>query len=299
MIGAARLFAVAACLLAACAASWGYVFNGMTWPTSRVVMHLQLGASGRLSDGSASWNVAAEDALGIWNQYLRNLQFSVVRNSSATPWDGDEVNNVFFSSDLYGSGFGDAVAVTTSWSVGNRRIEADTVFNANLDWNSYRGDLKSSMSGDTVYDLRRVALHEFGHTLGLSHPDERGQNANAIMNSHVSDVDHLLADDIRGGQALYGVRPSVGRRATFTKPAALRIETAQPSYVFRGTADSTRVRAVYLVNSRLGARRFFKATGLQFWTRRLSIVPGRNVISLYVLTPDGARVKVAQCVVTR
>jgi hypothetical protein len=298
MIGEARIFAVAACLLATCAQSRGYAFLGETWRTSPVVMHLQLGASGPLIDGSATWNVSAEDALAIWNGYLRNLQFSVVRNSTVAPGDGDDVNNIFFSSDIYGSGFGDAVAVTTEWRIGTRRTEADTIFNVNLDWNSYRGNLKRSTSGDTLYDLHRVALHEFGHALGLDHPDEHGQNVAAIMNSHVSNVDHLLSDDIRGGQALYGARPS-GARATFTRPDALRIETRLSSYVFRGTADPSRATAVYLVNSRLGARRLFKATGLRFWNRRLSILPGRNVISLYVRTPAGARVKVGQRVVSR
>ena len=52
-------------------------------------------------------------------------------------------------------------------------------------------------------DLFRVTLHEFGHVLGLDHPDQAGQTVKAIMNSRVSDVDNLTTDDVYGAQALY------------------------------------------------------------------------------------------------
>jgi hypothetical protein len=48
-----------------------------------------------------------------------------------------------------------------------------------------------------------VALHEFGHVLGLDHPDEFGQSVDAIMNSTVGDLDKLLFDDILGAYSLY------------------------------------------------------------------------------------------------
>jgi len=281
---------------------WGYALLDSKWSTREIVMYLQLGSSsGALIDGSPSWDASAEDALAIWNQYLANVKFTVVRNSSVAPGDGDNVNNVFFDNTFYGSGFGSAVAITTEWTrnSGRTRIEADTVFNSNLDWNSYRGNLRNAAGGGTLYDLHRVALHEFGHTLGLDHPDEHGQTVTAIMNSRVSNIDSLQADDIRGAQSIYGASAASQGLASFTQPRASQISTISGRYLLRGRADFVRVNAVFVTNSRFGLRRYFKATGVSRWKLSMPLAPGRNVLRLYVSTPGASRVKVAKRVIVR
>ena len=56
-------------------------------------------------------------------------------------------------------------------------------------------------------DMKRTALHEFGHVLGLDHPDQTTppQTEDAIMTSTVTDIDSLQLDDIYGAKTLYGV----------------------------------------------------------------------------------------------
>jgi hypothetical protein len=91
------------------------------------------------------------------------------------------------------------LAVTITYTSGLRRVESDVVFKASLPWDSYRGNLRAAT------DFKRVALHEFGHVLGLDHPDEAGQAVTALMNSTVSNLDGLVADDLSGAQAAYGI----------------------------------------------------------------------------------------------
>ena len=169
-------------------------------------MHLQLTHfSSALQDGSASWNASATDALNIWNQYVETVQFVAAEPSGSSGSDG--TNEVLFSGTVYGDSWPtNALAVTLRISSqGSVFTETDVLFNGNLKWNSYRGPLQRSVSGST-YDFHRVALHEFGHVLGLDHPDQQGQSVTAIMNSIISDLDQLADDDIAGARALYGVR---------------------------------------------------------------------------------------------
>lgn len=184
-----------------------YVFlqGSPRWPAGSIVMDLQLGPSSRaLDDGSVSWGESAERALSEWNPHLGDREFRVRRDSSVPIGDGNGFNNVFFSNLVFGRQFGsETLAVTTTWVRGPARAEGDVIFNNRWPWNSYRGPLREASNGTTLYDFRRIALHEFGHVLGLDHPDRAGQLVHAIMLSQTSDDDALMPDDIAGVRALY------------------------------------------------------------------------------------------------
>jgi hypothetical protein len=202
-----RIATIAVALIILCSALDAYVFTGARWPDGTIVMQLQLGSSGTLSDGSSSWGESAEGALATWNTVLSREQFRVVRDSTAPTGRGNGYNNVFFSSSIYGQSFDSstlAVTLTRYLVSTGQSTEDDVLFNTAFSWNSYSGPLRRASSGGTLVDFRRVALHEFGHVLGLDHPDQYGQSVAAIMNSRVSDTDRLQSDDVAGAAALYG-----------------------------------------------------------------------------------------------
>ncbi|MEY4814957.1 MAG: hypothetical protein RLZZ162_2030, partial [Verrucomicrobiota bacterium] len=176
------------------------------WPDGNIVMHLQLGPSTRLADGK-TWNSAAIDMLAEWNKQMVRSQFTTVADSSAAVGDGNRVNNVLFSSSIFGRTFGtDTLAVTTVWTQGGRRVESDVLFNSRFNWDSYRGPLRT---GANNAEFSRVALHEFGHVLGLDHPDTAGQFVSAIMNSRAGALDALTQDDRDGAAFLYASNAGV------------------------------------------------------------------------------------------
>jgi hypothetical protein len=169
-------------------------------------MHLSLSGPGyTLIDGSISWDQSATNALNIWNTYLAHMQFAVDHNSPLPLAEGDADNSAAFSDTVYGDSWGSGVlAVTSILSRDGITTEADVIFNQrDWNWDSYRGALRPG-----VVDFHRVALHEFGHVVGLNHPDDYGQHVPAIMNAYISNLDSLQSDDIAGGRYIYGTGPA-------------------------------------------------------------------------------------------
>ncbi|HWM23904.1 MAG TPA: matrixin family metalloprotease [Chthoniobacterales bacterium] len=187
--------------------SFGYVVTGQSWTRNRtVVMHLSLppGAE-NFQDGFNSFGESAEDALNIWNQHLAHMRFTVVRNSILPPRSFDGDTSVSMSDTIYGDPFGNNVlAVTLVTSRGSTMFEADVIFNDAYAYDSYRGNLQPG-----VQDFHRIALHEFGHVLGLGHPNQGPppQTVTAIMNSQIGNVDSLRTDDVSGAQSIYSSGP--------------------------------------------------------------------------------------------
>ncbi len=174
------------------------------WPAGTIPLRVMLGDTANLSDGS-SFNTSVRTATQTWNNFLGSTQFQTTF-ATGTAGNDNDVNELGFAATVFGKDFeGTTLAVTTGFSRGNERIEADIIFNTAYTWDSYRGNAR--FQGVTLTpDIQRVALHELGHVLGLDHPDQAdpAQTVNAVMNSRIGNLDTLASDDTEGGQQLYG-----------------------------------------------------------------------------------------------
>jgi YVTN family beta-propeller protein len=228
----------AACLFLAVSSAFGYALLGPFWPDgSTITMQLQLGSTNvKLQDGLGTWNNSAADALSLWNDQLATIQLAWVNNSTVPKLSGDGLSSVFFSNSVFGDDFGDDVLATTVYLTDehNDIDEADVVVNQAFSFNSYRGPLQAGAT-----DIHRVFLHEFGHVIGLAHPDGPSSNQMvvAIMNSAISNLDHLAPDDIDGASLLYGLK-FVGDDPRYSRvgdPFSYKIATNIPATSYQAS----------------------------------------------------------------
>lgn len=237
------LFLVVAVLTSSQLSARAYLLEGQSWTRDRTVqmqLSLESGVTPKTpcdgvpcgSDGFTSFNDSARDALlNVWNPNLAHVQFSAVMNSSVPPSKDDEEMSALFSDTVFGQSFGSGtLAITllnyrcdnsTNPQCGNVAFEeTDTIFNTLYEWDSYHGPLKPG-----IIDFHRVAIHEFGHTLGLDHPDQANppQTQPTIMHSTVNDVEAPTDDDIAGVHAIYDTGPAY--QSGNSAPALLNIST--------------------------------------------------------------------------
>ena len=123
-----------------------YLLFEQTWPPGDIFMEMQLGSSGALVDGSASWDECAIAALDEWNANLAGTgrRFNPIRSSARIPAQYDSINSVFWADDVFGTPFGAQTLAVASSVVRiedgvNTTTEVDVIFNSAQPFNCYRG----------------------------------------------------------------------------------------------------------------------------------------------------------------
>ncbi len=170
------------------------------------------------------------EAANKWGDQTTGLSISFTRDDrhpcagylSAIPEDGAKNASGFYC-DVCGDPFGtDVIAVTLSQSFGSRYTESDIVFNIGESWRVYDGTPISSL------DFRRVAVHEFGHLIGLDHEESNS----AIMAPFIGGIFNPTADDLNGSRDIYspatGGGDNGGNNGGGSAPA-IRVSLEEPS----------------------------------------------------------------------
>jgi hypothetical protein len=161
---------------------------------------------------NAAWNNGFNETLGYWNFYGNDV-FRRYTNPNNTLGANNSRNETGFLSDQqmrdeYNYPWGATTfAVCISWSVNNRIVESDIMFNPAWSWTNDRATAYGNAS--TVY-FQTVSLHEQGHAFGRSHSWISNPNygSPSVMNYwsrpfYLTEAYRVFADDAESIRAAY------------------------------------------------------------------------------------------------
>ena len=144
--------------------------TGTKWETAAASFY----ANG--TGGPAYGLTAITDSIDDWNAVdSSNFEFTYLGTTANRTLGFDGVNKAIFNTLS-----GNIIGYATWWTSGSKTLEADIQLRSNWSW--------------TPSSLKAVALHEFGHALGLGHSSHH----NAIMYYALHGQTQLHQDDING-----------------------------------------------------------------------------------------------------
>ncbi|WP_299776208.1 matrixin family metalloprotease [uncultured Pseudoteredinibacter sp.] len=175
-----------------------------------------------------NWSSAMQQAANKWGDQVEGLNITFTDNgfhacagyTGAFPEDGNQNASGFYTQacdEAFGT---DVIAVTLSRSFGSFYVESDIVFNSNESWSVYDGTTQSAL------DFRRVAVHEFGHLIGLDHEETNS----AIMAPFIGSIFNPTTDDLNGARDIYSpATGGGGNSGGGNSTPAIQISLEEPS----------------------------------------------------------------------
>jgi len=170
----------------------GYETNGHAWGANQVLYYVN--PNSRWLSASALVSAIQTGAQAWSSQSLANIQLVYAGSTNGSSLALNNKNEVFMRNDSNGY-----VGETYWWYDGSGHlVDADVVFHEG----GYQFYTGSGCSGG-VY-LEDVAVHEFGHALGLAHSSVGGATMQPSMPAYCDMTQMSLeSDDISGIESLY------------------------------------------------------------------------------------------------
>ena len=183
----------AAALAASTVAVQAYKLNGPKWAAKEVPFYINP-ANADVSESAAIAAIQA-GAMAWSAQSNASFAFYYMGRTSGSSAGYNAKNEVFFRNEDQGS----TIARTYWWyNSRNELVDADIVF-YDAGWRFFAG---TNGCSDGVY-IEDIAVHEFGHALGLGHSSEGDATMYPSVKRCSMDFRTLAADDLAGVEALY------------------------------------------------------------------------------------------------